>query len=235
MDISIIILVYNEKENLRGLYSSLKDALRNINKKYELIFIDDGSRDGSFSELKDISLQDDKVRLIRLEKNYGVATGLCAGFRRAKGAIVVTIDADMQNDPKDIISLIENMNDFDMICGIREERKDSRVKIISSKLGNFFRNLILNESFKDIGCGLKAMRKRCLDRITLYKNFEVFLPSLFLINGFKVGELSISHKKRNYGKSKFNIKNRLAKYFFALLAVWWLKKNKIIYNILEES
>ena len=235
MDISIIILVHNEKENLRGFYRSLKQALRNINRNYELIFIDDGSCDGSFAELKNISLQDNTVRLIRLEKNYGMATGLCVGFRKARGEIIVTIDADMQNAPKDIISLLENMGDFDLLCGVRKERQDNVVKIISSKFGNFFRNLVLNENFEDTGCGLRAIRKECLDKITLYKNFEVFLPTLFLINGFKVGGLKVSHKKRNYGRPKFNIRNRLAKYFFALLVIWWLKRNKIIYNILEED
>lgn len=234
MEISIVILVYNEKENLRGLYCSLKETLRNINKEHELIFIDDGSCDGSLTELKNISLKDSTVRFVKLDKKYGMATGLCVGFRKARGEIIVTIDADMQNDPRDIISLLQNMNGLDLLCGVRRERKDGLAKAISSRIANFLRNLILNENFQDVGCGLKAIRKECLDKITLYKNFEVFLPSLFLINGFKVGELTITHKKRSYGKSKFNIKNRLVKYFFSLLMVWWMKKNKITYKILEE-
>lgn len=234
MDISIVILVYNEKENLKSLYQSLRDTLSNINRTSELIFIDDGSSDGSFAELKNLTSNDDRTRLIRLDKNYGMATGLQIGFQKARGDIIVTIDADLQNDPQDVVRLLENMANYDLLCGVREKRQEHPLKTISSKLGNFFRNLVLGENFKDVGCGLRAIRRKCLDKIKLYKNFEVFLPSLFLIEGFKVGELIVSHQKRRYGKSKFNLKNRIIKYFLALLVVRWFKKNKITYNILEE-
>lgn len=115
MDISIVILIYNEKENLKNLYQLLKDTLSNINRTSELIFIDDGSSDGSFAELKNLTSNDDRTRLIRLDKNYGMATGLHIGFQKARGDIIVTIDADLQNDPQDVVWLLENMANYDLL------------------------------------------------------------------------------------------------------------------------
>ncbi len=175
----------------------------------------------------------DNLRIVRLKSNYGQTAALDAGFKASKGKYIVMMDADLQNDPIDIPSLYDNIGGFDMVYGWRFERKDPYIKLVSSKVANYVRNKLTNENIKDVGCSLKIFRRECLNKIKLYNGMHRFLPTLFKMEGFSVKEIKVKHHSRVYGKSKYNIRNRLFKSFIDLLAVRWMNKRKLNYEEIE--
>jgi len=234
MDISIVIPVYNEEENLGLLYKQLKVSLDSLNRTYEIIFVDDGSTDNSYKILKKINYKDSHIRIIRFVHNFGRTSALDAGFRNVEGDLVITIDSDLQIDPKDIIKLLRELEYFDVVLGYRYNRKevDGIVRFYSSRIANYIRNAILKESFRDVGCSLQGYKKKCLDSLVLYRSFQFFIPSLLNMSGYKIKEIKIECFKRKYGRSKYNIRNRLFKELVALLIVKWMKKNKLDYKLM---
>jgi glycosyltransferase involved in cell wall biosynthesis len=232
MDISVIIPVYNEEDNVKPLYQSLTKVLFSLGKSYEIVFIDDGSQDNTLDNLKSIELSDDHVSVISFAKNYGQTAALDAGFKAANGDIVVTMDGDLQNDPADIPLLLGKIDEgYDMVSGWRKFRNDPWLKIASSLIANFIRNLLSNESIKDTGCMLKACRREFLKSIKFFNGLHRFLPTLVKMEGGKVTEVVVSHHPRKYGYSKYNIRRRLIKPFMDLLIIIWMKKNKLDYQI----
>ena len=231
-DISIVVPVYNEVDNIEPLSHAIINAMQGRN--YEVVFVDDGSTDGSAQKLREWCAQHTNFRTVHFKKNAGQTAAMDAGFRHAAGKYVVSMDADMQNDPADIPKLIEKLNTFDMVCGWRQKRNDPWIKRISSKVANYIRNKLSKEDIRDTGCSLKAYRRDCLDHIKLYNGMHRFLPTLFKMEGFTVTEIVVNHYPRKFGKSKYGISNRAFRAFVDLLVVRWMKKRKLNYEVENE-
>ena len=233
MDISIIIPVFNEEKNLPILHTKISNVFKDLDRDYEVIYIDDGSTDGSFKILKEIESKDEKVMLISFDRNYGQTAALDMGFHSARGNFILTMDADLTYDVSDLIRILNELKNSDVIIGYRCNRKetDGLIKHISSKAANYIRNKLLGENFKDAGCFLRGYRKECIEKITLYKGFQVFMCSLMKTRGYKVREIEVRTYPRIYGKSKYNIRNRLFKGLVALLIVRWMQSHLLSYKI----
>ncbi|MFA5388697.1 MAG: glycosyltransferase family 2 protein [Candidatus Omnitrophota bacterium] len=234
MDISIIIPVYNEEGNIALMFKKIKEAFFIFTKSYEIIFVNDGSSDNSLSVLKDISNGDSSVRVISFDKNYGQTAALDAGFKYAKGEIVLTIDADLQYDPEDLLRIIKELEDggVDAVFGRRINRTSGFIKKISSITAIFIRNIILREDYQD--SSMAGYRKRCLKGLVLYKELQVFIPALLRMEGCRIKEIEVKEYPRMRGNSKFGIANRVFNGICALFAVKWMKDNKVRYNIVEK-
>ncbi|MFA5094866.1 MAG: glycosyltransferase family 2 protein [Candidatus Omnitrophota bacterium] len=228
--ISIIIPVYNENENLPILLEKIFRVLPELGDNTEILLVDDGSTDTSLETMKKLKGTYPQVRIIYLSKNCGQSAAFDCGFRMARGETIVTLDADLQNDPADIPKLLEKLKSCDMVYGWRRNRKDPFLKLVSSRIANFVRNGLTGENIKDTGCSLKAYKRHCLDNIKLYDGMHRFLPTLVRMEGFAIEEVEVSHNPRKYGKSKYNIRKRLIKPFLDLLAVTWMKRRHLDYK-----
>jgi glycosyltransferase involved in cell wall biosynthesis len=232
-DISLVIPVYNEQDSIKPLIAELGEVLNGLDKSYEIIFVDDGSRDRSFALLKEAAAHDPRIRIIRFRKNAGQTAAFDAGFRAAQGDIVVTMDADLQNDPRDIPRLLEKIERFDVVCGWRHKRRDPWIKIVSSQIANAVRNTLSQEEIADTGCSLKAFRRESLHDMKLFNGMHRFLPTLAKMEGFTVTQVKVNHRPRRFGRTKYNIRNRMVRAFADLLAVRWMKKRHLTYEIKE--
>lgn len=223
-EISIVIPAYNEEKNVLLLYDELKKVLDKINKSYELIFIDDGSKDNTFKQLKDIHNKDDKIKIIRFRKNFGQTAALDAGFRLAKGNVVISLDADLQDNPDEIPRFLNKINEgFDVVCGWRIKRNDSFSKRSFSRIANIIRFMVLGKGVNDSGCTFRAYKNYAIKDINLFGEMHRYIPYLLIWRGFKVGEIKVIHRSRKFGKSKYGIK-RLIKGFLDMLVVkFWMQ------------
>jgi glycosyltransferase involved in cell wall biosynthesis len=232
-DISIVIPVYNEQDNIKPLIAELREVLSALGRSYEIVFVDDGSRDRSFEILKELASQNPQIHVIRFRKNTGQTAAFDAGFRAAQGDIVITMDADLQNDPHDIPHLLEKIGEFDIACGWRHQRRDPWIKIVSSKIANFVRNKLSQEEIIDTGCSLKAYKRECLQKLKLFNGMHRFLPTLAKMEGCTVTQVKVNHRPRMFGTTKYTISNRIVRAFTDLLAVRWMKKRHLDYKIAE--
>ena len=230
-EVSIVIPVYNEEESLRPLLEGIVPVMDNLGKSYEIIIIDDGSTDSSLETLRSLAPKYPFLRIIKLEKNSGQSTAFDAGFKLAQGEAVITMDADLQYEPRDIPRLLEKLNDYDVVCGWRKKRQDPWLKLISTKIANSVRNKISGENIKDTGCSLKAFKRYFLANLKMYKGMHRFLPTLLKMQGARVCEIEVKHLARKFGRSKYNIRNRLFKSFLDLLFVSWMKKRNLNYKM----
>ena len=233
MDISVIAPIYNEEDNIDRLVKKLETVLKKNFETYEILLINDGSTDKT-KEILD-NLNNENVRVFHFEKNCGQTAGIAAGFEKADGNIIVTIDADLQTDPEDIIVLYSYISDYDMINGRRATREDGIVKKMSSWVGNSMRNLITGDDIKDTGCPLKLFKKEVAKSYDLYEGMHRFLPTLAKIKGFSVIEVPVRHYDRIYGVSKYGVWNRLFKGLKDAFAVRWMKKRHLNYKIAGET
>lgn len=223
LDISVVIPVYNEEENISGLHSKLKKVMGRLNKSYEIIFVDDGSTDDSFKILEKLHRQYKNIKAVKFRKNFGQTAALNVGIKNAEGPIIVTMDADLQNDPEDIPRLIEKLKDgFDVVSGWRFERKDSFSKRLLSLLSNFLRRAITKEELHDSGCSLKAYKRECFEDLELYGEMHRFIPTLLRWKGFKIGEAKVKHSPREHGKSKYNYKRVFRGFVDLVNAKLWM-------------
>ncbi|MCM8765660.1 MAG: glycosyltransferase family 2 protein [Candidatus Omnitrophica bacterium] len=229
-EISVVIPVFNEEKNLFPLYERLISVLNSLNKDYEIIFVDDGSRDKSLAVIREIKKINPRIKIIKFKRNYGQTFALDAGFRNAKGKIIITMDADLQNDPEDIPKLLKELETSDVVCGWRRKRKDPIFKKFSSSLANSVRRFILKDEILDIGCTLRAYRREALEKIKLFNGMHRFLPLLIEYEGFKVKQIEVKHHPRFSGKSKYAFHRRLVKPFLDLWIVFWMKKNWLRYE-----
>jgi glycosyltransferase involved in cell wall biosynthesis len=221
MELSVIIPIYNEERNIPILYRELKNVLENLKKKYEIIFINDGSTDMSEKILN--NLKDKHVRVIHFRKNFGQTAALDAGFKNAKGKIIITMDGDLQNDPRDIPRLIKKLEEgYDVVSGWRYKRRDSLSKIIMSKGADLLRKIIFKDNIHDSGCTLKAYRKEAVKNIDLYGEMHRFIPAILSWKGYKITEIKVRHRKRVYEKSKYGIKRALKGFLDMLLIKFWM-------------
>ena len=235
MKISVVIPLYNEQENIRMLYSELKDVLERTGLEYEILFIDDGSEDESLKLLEEIKSNDSLVRVVSFRKNYGQSAALKIGFEKSSGDVVITMDADLQNDPRDIPRLISYIDQgYDLVSGWRKRRQDSFKKRLASKVANMVRSSIIKDEIHDTGCMLKAYRRDFIKGLRIYRGLHRFLPMLLKIQGAKVIEVEVNHRLRRFGRTKYGIKNRLWKSFIDTFIVLWMKKNYINPQIKEE-
>jgi dolichol-phosphate mannosyltransferase len=233
IDISLVVPVYNEEENLPILIPEMIEVLQGLGKSYEMIFVDDGSTDGSRALLKRMIAQIPQIRLLGFKRNCGETAAGAAGLKEARGEIVITMDADLQNDPKDIPEMLDYLKNYDMVSGWREKREDSRIKRITSKIANGIRNWLSKESVRDSGCTFRTYKRECLQNLKLYKGMHRFMPTLVRMEGFRVIEIPISHRPRKFGVSKYTTWNRMWRAFVDLLAVRWMKNRHIRYEIEE--
>ncbi len=233
IEISVVVPVFNEEENLPVLIPQIVEVLRPLGKRYEMIFVDDGSTDRSRHLLKEMVSQYPQIRILGFKKNCGETAAGAAGLKEARGEIVITIDADLQNDPKDIPVMLEYLKDYDMVTGWRQKREDSWVKRITSVIANRIRNQLSGETIQDSGCTFRAYKKECLQNIKLYKGMHRFMPTLVKMEGFRVIEIPIAHHPRKFGVSKYTTWNRMWRAFIDLLAVKWMRSRHIHYEIEE--
>lgn len=233
IEISVVIPVYNEEENLPTLISQLTEVLEGLAKSYEMVFVDDGSTDGSRKVLREMAHQDPQIRMIGFKRNCGETAAGAAGLKEAKGKVIITMDADLQNDPKDIPRMLGCLRDYDMVTGWRQKREDSWVKQITSRIANGIRNRLSGEAIQDSGCTFRAYKRECLRNIKLYKGMHRFMPTLVKMEGFRVIEIPIGHHPRKFGMSKYNTWNRTWRAFIDLLAVKWMKSRHLHYDIEE--
>ncbi len=233
IDLSIVIPVYNEEENLEILTSETQQVMKKLGKSFEIVFVNDGSKDSSGEIIRKLACEHHEVKGIHLKKNYGQTAGFDAGFKKSRGSIIVTMDSDLQNDPRDIPLLLDHLENYDAVIGWREKRQDHIVKRVSSKIANWVRNKLSGDYIIDTGCSLKAFKSQCIRNIKLYDGMHRFFPTLLRMEGHKVLEIKVSHRPRLYGKTKYNIRNRILVGLEDLLAVRWMKKRKLDYEIKE--
>lgn len=205
-EISIVVPVLNEWESLPQLHKELTDVLRDVGKSYEIIIVDDGSDDGSVELARDLVAKDDAVILIELRRRFGKATALQAGFKVSRGEIVFTLDADLQDDPKEIPRFLEALdNDYDLVSGWKKDRKDPLAKTIPSKFFNFVTSRMSGLKLRDFNCGFKAYRREVIEDLNVYGELYRYIPVVVHAKGFRVGEIAVSHRERQFGKSKYGL------------------------------
>jgi glycosyltransferase involved in cell wall biosynthesis len=223
MTISIVIPLYNEEENVRELYSSLKPVMDSIRNEYEIIFIDDGSTDSTLSLLQEIKAADDTVIVLSLRRNFGQTAAFAAGFDYSRGDIIVTMDGDLQNDPKDIPKLLELMKDNDLVSGWRKVRKDPFLsRRLPSILANSLISKVTGVNLHDYGCSLKAYRRDVIKNLKLYGEMHRFIPAVASWYGVRIAEVETTHHPRLRGKSKYGI-SRTMKVVLDLITVKFLQ------------
>jgi len=223
--ISVVVPIYNEAENLPLLIEAIHASLTPTNLNYEIVCVDDASTDGSGDILKGLARQDDRLKAVMLRRNYGQTAGMAAGFDYAQGAIIVTMDGDLQNDPADIPMLLERLNEgYDLVSGWRKHRQDNRItRLLPSMVANWLIGTMTGVKLHDYGCSLKAYRTEVLKDMNLYGELHRFLPALAFIEGAKITEIPVNHHPRRFGTSKYGL-GRTLKVAMDLLTVYFMKK-----------
>jgi len=204
IEVSVVVPVLDEVQSLGVLYHELTEVLEGLGRPYELIFVDDGSRDGSFEKLEKLHRSDDRVRVFRLRRNFGKAAGLAVGFREARGEVVVTLDADLQDDPAEVPRLLARLEDgYDLVSGWKRERQDPRSKTLPSRLFNWVTSRLTGLRLHDFNSGFKVYRREVVDELRLYGELHRFIPALAAWRGFRVDEVPVHHRPRQFGRSKY--------------------------------
>lgn len=218
--LSVVVPVYNEEKNLQPLTQKLKEVLNELDKDYEIIYIDDGSTDQSLSKLQTIAEKEERIKVIQFRGNFGQTAALSAGFDHARGEVVIPMDADLQNDPKDIPKLLDKIDEgFDIVSGWRKNRKDPLfTKKIPSIISNKLASKLTGVQLHDFGCTLKAYKKEVLDQIQLYGELHRYIPALASRTGVKIAEVVVQHHPRKAGKTKYGL-GRLIRGFLDLVNV----------------
>ena len=235
-DLSVVFPVYNEEENVPILLDEITKALAGKPWTYEIVAVDDGSSDRSLQVLRESKARYPNLRIIAFEKNAGQTAALDAAWRAARGTYVVSLDADLQNDPADIPAMMRKLEETasDMVIGVRVKRQDTWSKKIQSRIGNGVRNWITRDQITDTGCSLKLVRREAVERVRLFTGMHRFLPTLIRMQGYKVVEMPVNHRARQYGVSKYIAMNRAFRGLADCLAVRWMSKRMLKYSIREE-
>jgi dolichol-phosphate mannosyltransferase len=225
-EISVVVPVFNEEESISILQTELRAALQGLN--YEIIFVDDGSMDNTVQQVETSA----DSRVIRFEKNAGQSAAMYAGLQAARGGKVVLIDGDLQNDPADIPKLLSEIeNGADLVCGYRENRKDTAVKRLTSQIANFVRSRFTKDGVRDTGCTLKAMRRECVGALVPFKGVHRFIPALIKGAGYRIVEVAVNHRPRRFGASKYGLGNRALRATVDMFGVRWLLSRRLNYKV----
>jgi len=224
--VSVVSPLFNEEENISILQQELGVALQGVD--YEIIFVDDGSIDRTAERIEAAP----NVRVIRFEKNTGQSAAIYAGLHAARGAIAVLIDGDLQNDPADIPRLLSEIaRGADLVCGYRAQRRDTRVKRLTSRIANAVRSRFTKDGVRDTGCTLKAMRRECLSALVPFKGMHRFIPALVKGAGYQLVEIPVNHRPRRFGQSKYGLGNRAVRATMDMFGVRWLLSRRLNYRI----
>ncbi|MCH7676823.1 glycosyltransferase family 2 protein, partial [candidate division KSB1 bacterium] len=222
--ISIVVPLFNEEESLVELHERLSKAVCSLEKPIEFLFIDDGSTDNSMQVLSELHNKDPQVRVVQFRRNYGKSAALALGFKEARGEFIVTLDADLQDEPYEIPNLVKKLEEgFDLVSGWKKIRKDPFIKKSTSKLFNFVTRKMTGLGIHDMNCGLKAYRREVTETVNVYGQLHRFLPVLAQWQGFKVGEVVVKHNPRKYGRTKFGASRFIAG-FFDLVTVLFITR-----------
>jgi glycosyltransferase involved in cell wall biosynthesis len=234
--LSLVIPCYNEQDNLRPLLAAIRAAADPLQLDYEVVITDDCSRDNSWAILKELAAEDRRVRAQRLACNCGESAASWAGMKASRGKYIVTLDADLQNDPKDLPKFLEALKSYDCVCGTRVKARgegDSFLRVASSRIANWVRNKLSGEQIADAGCTYRAFKRECIGNLKFFKGMHRFLPTLFKIEGHTVTEIEVTNNPRFAGRSHYGVWNRLFASFYDLLAVRWMKRRMFRYEIAE--
>jgi len=235
--LSVVIPCYNEQGNLIPLVTGIAQALDPLKVEYEIIITDDCSKDDSWAVLKKIAAENPRVLVQKLAKNSGQSAALWAGIKASRGNYIATLDADMQNDPRDLPKFLEAMKTADCICGSRVEvrsKGDNFVRQISSKIANGVRNWMTRETVTDSGCCYRMFKRECTTNLKFFKGMHRFLPTLFKIDGYTVAEIPVNHQHRLTGVSNYGVWNRLFASSYDLIAVRWMQKKMFRFQVGEQ-
>ena len=235
LDLSVVVPVYNEEENLPHLWPELRGVLEPRGLTFEVVFVDDGSRDRSPEIIRGFRDADPRVRLVRLKANAGETAATDAGFKAARGRLVITMDADLQNDPHDIPALLAHLAHWDAVTGWRTNRGegDGVLRRAASRVANRVRNWLSDESIQDSGCTFRAFRRECLRGLVLYRGFHRFIPTLLRMRGYRVLEVPVGNRPRRFGRSKYGVLNRVFVATADVLVVRWMKNRLLRYEVAE--
>lgn len=235
---SVIIPIKDERENLAPLLTSLLKVMDSYeasrSRAYEILFVDDGSCDGSSEDLDRLAAQHRQVRVFHFDQNRGKTSALDAGFKQSAGELIIEIDGDLQQDSEDILKLLPYTATYDLVCGWRQIRQDGLIKKISSRVANRVRNFFIHDGIHDTGCPLKIFRRSVLERITLFEGMHRFFPALALMHGFTVTEVPVRHYPRIHGVSKYGMGNRLFASLYDLIAVRWMQTRVLRYRFRDK-
>lgn len=231
---SVIIPIKNEEDNIPRLVQEVREVMNDLKKPWELILIDDGSTDESLNIIKSLQKTHPEIKLLSFIKNFGQSSAFHAGFKKAKGEILITLDGDLQNDPSDIPKLLFALKDHDMVCGWRQNRRDSVFKRVISRPSNIIRSRICKDHVHDTGCSLKVFKKASLNQIKSFHGMHRFFPALFKVEGLSVTEVKVKHRARIKGQSKYHLFNRSIGPILDMFAVYWMRKRRLRYQIKED-
>jgi glycosyltransferase involved in cell wall biosynthesis len=222
--ISVVVPIFNEQDSLAELYARLREVLAALERSYEIIFVDDGSTDGSIPMLHAIQSSDANIVIVELRRNFGKATALQAGFQIAQGDIIITLDGDLQDDPNEIPRFLEMLEEgFDLVSGWKKDRRDPITKTLPSRAWNFITALLTGIPLRDFNCGFKAYRRQVVEKLDLYGELHRYIPVLAHAKGFRVGEIPVRHHPRRHGESKYSFE-RFRRGAFDLLTVLFLSR-----------
>jgi dolichol-phosphate mannosyltransferase len=232
-EFSIVVPAYNEEESLPVLVGEIRAAL--AGRAAEILLVDDGSTDRTATVALELAAADPALRLLRLTRNSGQSAALAAGWRAARGAVVITLDADLQNDPAEIPRLLAKLAEgWDVVSGVRQNRQDTWVRLLSSRIANGVRNWATKDQVTDVGCTLRAARREFLVDLPMFTGMHRFLPTLLKMQGARTTEIPVNHRARRFGVAKYGIGNRLFRAVADLLAVRWMQKRWIDFRRAEE-
>ena len=228
--VSVVVPLFNEEENVPLLQSELTRALAGLD--YEIVFVDDGSTDRTADRIE----AGPRIQVLRFEKNAGQSAALYAGLKNSRGATAVLIDGDLQNDPADIPKLLSEIErGADLVCGYRAQRKDTFVKRVTSRVANFVRSRFTKDGVRDTGCTLKAMRRECISALIPFKGMHRFIPALVKGAGFRLVEVPVNHRARQFGQSKYGLGNRALRATIDMFGVRWLLSRQLNYKARDKQ
>lgn len=234
-ELAIIVPVYDEADNILPLAREVGDALKNAQIDYELVFVDDASKDGTWQQIQDLRKSNPRVRGLRHRKNAGQSAALWTGILNTTSPLIATLDGDLQNDPADLPKLLAEMKDSDFVCGVRTKRKDTWVRRMSSKIARLARKTALGVDFADTGCAFRVFKRSTLDGLFGFNGLHRFLPVLVHGGGHRTKEIPINHRARVAGVSKYGVFNRLGRGVYDLIAVGWYQRRRVHRQELHED